>query len=692
MPRKFPPVAAAEEIRTIAQRAFAVLDELRDDDGDNSERAQARWDQAYRMAKDALRFCASTAAVLGDNSLVPLILRVVEAQEEWDEHAPDDQEAVEAGLAGLLANRAAPAPQKPGDFETIDEDLVLELAPLASDPEWERRARAAVGLRPTSPRAIALLERLAQDPVLAVRAPSKKSLTKVREVPWWWGKLSGDPAIRLEPAELEAHGPTLAALSELLDLERRALAAREEELVSVLGALPDALAIDAAEMLLSGNEKHGPQFEPIGTLLVSRPGGAEAFARLCEAWGHDRGFYNDDKFAKMVAGAPREARLAVCMHLARFACTQPDEARRDHDSGAYLAAKIAARAFPVEEAVDPLIALVLDLPPADPRHGNYDYVGLTLGDVLRRPGAKLGEALLERMIEARLAAYPGSFMMLRTAIDALLCTLPRERLRPVAEAAVRSDDEHTVAFGLTRLCLEAYDPANDPEPAELLRRFCEDPRLLRVIAADHELPRMAVPWLRERLRAGSLDFEQASKVADAVHALWGGKVDWDVDSHLRCAAEQEKRAAFLGPVELQGPFTEAEWAALRRARALTMRDERREMFRALLILPAGPTWDPEDEALFARAKELLISGERDLAWPMAVALGCKPSLEKLPLFDLLIAHASEGEDDDAERIRECRTQARARLGLPLEPEPEEDDDEDGAKDPASMSWMDEEDD
>jgi hypothetical protein len=388
-------------------------------------------------------------------------------------------------------------------------------------------------------------------------------------------------------------------------------------------------------------------------------------------------------YVKMVEGAPREARLAVCMELARSAFARPSEERLEIRSAACLRASIAAGAFPLEEEVDPLIELSLALP-----YEQFDHVASSASDALVEPGARVSAPMLERMIQARLAGYPGSWRALWRGTDEIIRALPREQLRPVAEAAIRSDDEQTVAYGLLRLCLEAHDPDNDPAPAEVLRRLGEDRRLMRVIALDYHLARMSTPWLRERLRAGALRFDEALKLTDAVHALWGGKVDWQYLGAPKLAEERAKVAAFLGSEEQQGPFTEEEWAALRRLRAMTPLDDVNDMFGALFALPAGPAWDPEDEALLARALERVKAGESRLTWPMAEALKNKPSLDKLPLFEVLLAH--EPDSDDKERIRDARMRARWALGLPDEPEPAEDGDTE--EEPAGVAWMDEEDD
>jgi hypothetical protein len=686
MAMKYPSVATAEEIRAIAERSFALLDVLAEgdedtiDDGIIGQEARVRRYHAQRMAMEALRFCTATAAMLGDVSLLRIVTRALEETQYYDDRSEDDTETIGDALRRLLELGATPT-------EEVEE--------LSESEDVRVRQAVASGLQPHGARALKLLEKLARDPVAEVRRPAQESLAKARDVPWWMGKFSSDPLAGMSHDEAARLRGTLEQISAMLDQQRYTLAQRHKELSRVAAELPDPLAIDLILTTLSAGEKH-ERMPALGTLLISRKGGPEAFLRMCHVWSKQRDFYPRDHHAQMLTDAPHEARLATCLLLARFACAQPEDERQEMRSAAGIAADLAGKAFPPGEDVTPIVELLLALPPSGYPHGPSDWVVNFLGRALDVPGVD-AKNVMDRFAEARLSGYPGSFQNVRVHADKLLLLLPRERLRRMAEEAIRKDDAETVRWGLARLTAEAYDPERDPPEAEMMRRFCDDPRLLRAILDVHDLRRKAAPWLRERLRRGELAFEDAVEVMEALGSMWGGA--WsgffmrpEDRTPEKIVEQQEKMReplqAFLGPEGLQGPVTDAEWAAFRRVRDATKFTERRHWHLALSAVQPGPRWHPDDRALLDAALAHLEEDD-DVALAIANGLALVPVAEDLPIFERLLARAPA---DDRSSIRRSLYDAREMLGLPEERAPGAGDDDEDDDEPRGGEWMDEEDD
>src|SRR5690606_11664870 len=129
--------------------------------------------------------------------------------------------------------------------------LPAETRSLVSHENAEIRAAVAGGLQPRGEEEVELLELLSADPVADVRNAAQKSLSSLREIRWWRGKFSQDPAALLRPEDAAALQPTFEELSRVLDASYL-FDNQGKRLTELAGLLPDALLFDLAKTCLSG--------------------------------------------------------------------------------------------------------------------------------------------------------------------------------------------------------------------------------------------------------------------------------------------------------------------------------------------------------------------------------------------------------------------------------------------------------
>lgn len=672
MPKKYPLLATAEEIRTIARRAITLMDVLHEGNDDdtawNDPDVRRLEHQVFRAAKEAMRFCATAAGLLGDASLLQLVAELLEEQAVWDDHADKDTDVVAEGIGELL-RRGAPV-----------NDSVEAFAASSNN---EIRAVIAAGLRPTSERAIKLLETLAKDPIAEVRKPAREALATRGELPWWAGKWQRDPLAHLSADEAAALREPIERISAMLDESRWALMKKEREFTDLVAKLPDPIAVDVLETMLSAGGTYETRMPAAGAHLLSREGGVEAFLRVLAGWTKGRSFHLTAEHKAMVTALPHDRAAAVGLAFAKYALSAPDALRDEFSTPYYLAASLAEDVMPPGADLAPIVELVLEAPEATTRRS--DYVISQIAGILGANNARPG-ALSERLIAARLAGYPGAWSRMSMSIDKLLQKAPFELLRPAVEQALRSDDDKLARWGLRCILTDAHAADTDGSRIELAARLCEDTRLRGLITADPTLLKMAITPLRAALRRGELACAEALNVVSTISELWGG-VAPSFYARTFTAGEKEasrrkvrdEYASFLGPEELHGPVTEEEWAALRRVRDASPPDEYTTWMRVLGVLPEGP-WHPEDRALLDRAVAAF-ANDSDLAMPISMCLTGKATVDDLHIFDRLL----EGASDQRALIRSNMYSTRERLGLPAKPT------EGAAKAEATSGgdWMDE---
>jgi hypothetical protein len=657
MPRTYPDLATADEIRQIARRAEELLDAVfgadeEDDDIDDTERV-IREGQRIQAAIGALRFCALAAGELGDPKLLPIVAQAIETSKHVDDHSDDHPTTFGVGLT-LLLQAGTPADQ--------------DVKRLAQDRDARIREAVAEGLTPRGEAEIALLEALSTDGIAQVRNAAKKALAKVHDVAWWKGKFASDPIPRIAPEEAPRHKATLERLSDILELPHYALTDQEPELVKLAGSLPDPLAVEVAEVLLATPDPYGPRLHLLGAMMLERPGGAAAFIRICEALcKHPRSSRYGGLLSRMLEPLPRERKISVCRELTDFAIQLPDEARCEQTgTPARVIAEIVGKSWPEDEDPTPLLDALLTLPRKQPH--TIDWVVAKIKEVFTREGMDPAP-ILDRALEARSAGYPGSWLNLSSAMDKLLERASGPALRAAAERAILSDSEDDVRWGIERLLGNARDPARDPPPAEMVIRFLAEPRYRKAMKDSHELRQLAAPALRADLREGRLAFMDAASAMNILGSLYGGVAQpnflpralWHVNERAE-EGRQEKLAAieaFLGPPELRGPPTDAEWQALRHARAQYLATEGHDIGKILTALPEG-SWHPDDRAALDLVVRAFQGGDEGLSVEIALALTAKPEEANLPLADLLV----EQSGPKYRRIlRRCRGLLRDALGL-----------------------------
>jgi hypothetical protein len=682
-------LATASELRAIFQRAFAAIDAVfaRDDDDDRDQRRRDK--EQIEAAVEALRFCAVAAGHLGEPALLPFIAQAIDVCDRFDDHAEDHRTMLGHGLTRLL-DRGAP----------VDADV----RELAIHDDARIRAAVARGLRPRGDAEIALLEALSIDAIAEVRNAANKTLSTVRDVPWWAGKFASDPLARLSEAEALRHKPAFERISAMLDQPRYALVKSEGELVEHVASLPDLLAVELAEKVLSGTDPYRTRFIALGTMMLARPGGVDALARLCALWNDDNGYVDGKETAKMLMPLADDARVAACMQLATLAVGLPEKARTSQTGSAgRLLGETAGHAFPAGADLTPLLDLMLGLPPVEEEYA-IDWVAYGLGEAFDADGAD-PTPILDRALAARLAGYPGAWKRLGRHIDTLLARAPASAVRPFAERALESDDDGSIKWALEQLLGPTHDETRDPPKTELVARFLGDPRYRKAVIETAALSQLAIPLLRAELRAGTLDFATAVTTMNLIGEVYGGVVapsmrpvgrsrsDASEKAESQRRARREELEAFLGPPDLRGPPTDEEWTQLRELRALRAAVPGEELDCLFGALPSGP-WSPEDRAFLDQAIARFDLQDGGALIRLGMVLASKPTLDTYPLFGALLARAPR---ESHKLVRLSHQDAADALGLPFGEAAEEHaaevkdeaGDEGDGDDDNDTEWMDE---
>jgi hypothetical protein len=688
--------ATADELRRIFDRAFEAIEEIhRDDDDDDDVPDQIFRDNLrHDAAVEALRFGCLAAGQLGDASLLPLVVQAIDLCGHLNDHADDHRTTLGWGLHQLLERGAA-----------LDDD---DGQTLLGHRDPRIRSALARSLLPRGAGELALLDVLSVDPIAEVRSAAKKTLQKVREVPWWTGKFARDPIARLTADEALRHKATFERISELLELPRYSLASAEDELVALAETLPDALAVELAVGALEARDEYHTTFTRLGTMLLTRAGGEAEFIDLCGRWNStEHAYFRGETLAAMVRALPAEVAAPLCVRLAAAACGASNEERaQQRGSGARLLADTAGHAFPPGEDLTPLLDLALSLPLPERKY-TVDWAASGLAHAFSAEGADAGP-VLARVGDARLAGYPGPWRMFAPSLDRLLARAPVDALRSLAARAMENGSDANVLWAIEQMLDRAHDPDRDPPASELVARLFAEPRFRRVLVDSHALAPRVLPLLRAELREGRLELPEAARAIDLIGELYGGVASrfllrsyvrgHATDPETKRIGERAKIAAFLGPDELHGPPTQVEWSLFRTARARREATPDAELHELLSPLPEGP-WAEEDRALLDRAMAVVRGGHEEAALRIACALSAKPDRELYPLFKVLVAHGSR---HCAPLIRSCRNSAADELEIPSgsridgSPSPDsaaddaEEEDDDAPDD--DVQWMDEPDD
>ncbi|MSP63436.1 MAG: hypothetical protein EXR72_24450 [Myxococcales bacterium] len=671
-------LATADQLREILRRALEGLELVAGADDHFDRPVRRKNEVRFHASIEALRFVAAAAGALGDPSLIPEIASAIEALEPWDKHPDDHLQAACFGLRHLLA---AGAP--------VDDTVRA----LAASPDAEVRQAVAEGLNPSGKEEIALLERLARDPVTEVRLPARAKLAKVREVEWWIGKWKSDPVARLSQEEQGRTGPAIARIAALLDEPSYKMEGLLKELAALAKELPDVLAVELAECVLSG-ARYGVRVPDLGTMMLAREGGIEALRRVVATRDGNAHLFFDDAAAEMIRGLDAARQVEVCYAFAREALTAPQEERLQQGGLPNRLAEIAGKAWPKEAPLAELLDRLLTIPPSV--NHELDWSASCLDDALATPGADLAP-IVDRVLAAAAEGFPGSWKRLGRSLETLLERAPVAKLRAAAERAVEGGGKEAVVWGIELLLGRAWDKARDPSKGKLAARLYADPRYHQAILDTTTLRDKVLPLQRAELRRGELDFRGASATLRQITTLWGGAgrrhgflPRHEVDEEKGRRASRRALAGFLGPRALQGPPTDEEWRIYREARSRCGFATRHDWLEALTNLPEGP-WQPIDRAVLEQGLATWRAGDGELGlfYPLAMAIAEKPSLADLALLEELIAREPA---DSHGLIQICREDARRTLGLAAEADEEESDPDlasDDKKDRGDAEWMDE---
>jgi hypothetical protein len=663
------PLATVEELRLIADTAQRGIDDYfyaddEDDDLDEDDDARRRQSDRLRAAIAAARFCADVAADMGAAELCPLIVDILHSFPHFD-HVPDDDVRGLAGAVAHLLRRGAP--------------ITDGIAELARHSDERLRFAMAKGIRPDDDFETALLTELAADPVAEIRNAARASLAERGALPWWHGKLSRDPMEGLSPEEQHAHKEALARVAEIMDLPSHSIGDAYDELARLAEGLPDAIAVDVAESMLRQAKRLGSGAAALALVMVSRPGGLDAILRTLRRWGDDSWgrLRGTDILVAAIEQLPLPKRRAIVDGLVQHAIGATLAERTKYMGAVSHAAEIAKKAWIAGDDTEPLLDTLLALEPPPDEEDDDDFVVQALSPVLSAPPAEPAR-MFQRALAARLAGHPAALKRLSHALDNLLDEAPGAMIREAAFTALTHEDDEIARWALQQVLGSAHDPALDPPLPEQIERLLAVPRYRAFICHDHALAMQAIAPLRRELRSGSLPLDEAQAVIKTIGLLWGGVAEslyfrrrgTDEYRARREKAEAEtrqKHAASLGPPELHGPPTEAEWRVLREAR-LRARDP--DVYDLVNALPEGETWHADDLAALERAIDKAGDTDSELLI-VSLAISTRATPESLRLFDRLAARYP--------RAREVRGGRRIVAKL-LGAAPDE---------PAEPEWMDE---
>jgi hypothetical protein len=474
----------------------------------------------------------------------------------------------------------------------------------------------------------------------------------------------------------------LERISVLLDEPVHRWDSRQSELAELAEPLPDVLAVELATSVLASHPPWGRE-PAMGTLMLRRTGGVEAFVRLIVSWaGHTESFYRMELAKRVVASLYDAERIVVCTALLEHALRAPASERVEFLGAPSLMAQTAAQGWPDDRLHEMLDMLANDRPPEDDRVTTELHARI---GTVERPSSPL----LARAIEARRGGYARTDRGLARALDRVLEHAPVKVLRTLAEQAIAREEDVEVEWGLTLLLGRAYDPERDPPGADLVAQLFAKPRFRRAFTRSDDLAAFALPLFRHELRAGHLPFAEAHQTIRCIGELYGGVAsqggwlsDEDEEGEDDTRGRRKRRhvlAPYLGPKRLQGPPTAREWAEYRVARGEHVAAGRVDWRSALEVLPSGP-WEESDRALFEAARKAFRAGDDDAGVGVAYALMAKPSEDDLDVLEELFARASPASG----LFQIARRRVRELLGLP-----EDADDDAIPAVPIAREWMDE---
>lgn len=662
--RDNPALLPKEQVKALLANALAVLwnrARVEDDDDDDDEGPlSARRHRALVAAREALRFVMADAASRDDAAMLAEVEGVLELMDHYQDD-PLSVVDVVAEAAGHLANVGASPPR--------------DAQRLARHPLAEVRYRLAMALKPTSPEHVALLQTLAADAERRVRDAAHANLGPTHAPPWWSGLFDSDPMARLSRGESPGVVKALADIQKLNAgtwWEQKTKTAEARQWPRLVAALPDVLALEVSERLLRVTLLPVDTKAAVLANMLTRQGALPPLLRVVDHAGkrlEDR--FGLEGAAKEAATlAPREALDAMAGQLADLAVAAPLMERRDRESAASLRAELAGTLWGTSAPPGPLLERVLHLHgEVDEEHPPLDWVASRLMSALVASTLD-AKPLVPTVLEALSLGATGPWRGVANQLVRWVDGAPRAQVRAAALQAVRGTHTRAIQWGLKQLLFhKTHVPKEDGSLLDMLERFWDQPAARAAMMGDAQLRLACVLPLRGLLRSGACTPVEAEWAAAVVSRLYGGAAQHnvfggqpddldDVDAKERKALRSEHKG-LLGPRQMQGPLTDQEWAAVRKARRAAL--DGGSWHQGQMFVTQPRVRHEEDRAQLREAVAAMREGKTRAAMNLAMGLNCNAAPEDVPTWEALLACG-----DPAHRgwLKRAYHQTRARMGLP----------------------------
>lgn len=615
-PRELPLDVAA--IVKLATRGGVALDDL----ADGVRRPTPRLSLRQRSAELSIVAAARLAAQRGAIGLVPDVRRWAHASIMAEEPI-SIVHALREALTVSIRDGVPPELLEPL-LPELDDWLLVELA-KALDPEREGD--------------LGILQRLADHPRAEVADAAHGRLGPRRAYCWYAGIFEHDPiaAHAGEPTVVAALERARAALG------RERPGARPGEvwtLCAAADALPPALAIPLLEASLrvfpsaparparTGDaddelddldalddddlddepptEHEGDAHDDGPVARLYALGGLDAVVQALERLAETHG--NPERALARVASwcsvLPEDARIALALRVLPWvdppssrddAAVRSPKAARDEAARPQGAAHLVAALWPRTASPMPLVEWLVE------HQLSHTYrVGILKAAI--EEAAELASHA-DRLLELAVA-HPRLSQELSAVFRRLGSVVPPAKLAAMVEVALGSGHDP-----LRRWALEQKTgrlaPADPDERHAWAEAWLDDPAARKTILGSERCRARLLPWLRRRLRAGTLSLAEANATMADIGRLYGGVLEprsWELrgrrSSELEAAERRAAARAALGvwTDPPGGPPTAQEWANLRALarRALEVVD--RPPWEVLAVRPVGP-WSADDLAL-----------------------------------------------------------------------------------------------
>ena len=616
----------------LAARGDAALDEL----DETMRRPTPRQSLRQRSAELAIVAAARLAAERGAIGLVRDVRRWAYASVVAEEPISIVHALLEA-LTVSIRDGVPPEVLEPL-LPELDDGVLVELA-KALDPE-----RAGD---------LGLLQRLADHSHAAIADAAHARLGPRRVWRWYAGIFEHDPVAA------HADDPTVVAALERarVALGRQHPGAQRDQartLCAAVDRLPPSLAIPLLEASLHAfpsapvrpaaieveaaeedddhddhdeddddeSEADDHESEAVDDGPVARLhalGGIDAVVhaleRLVEAHGDpERALL---RVASWCSALPEAARVELALRVLPWvdprsppgdAAPPSSKAAREESAKPQGAAHLVAALWPRTMTPMPLVEWLVQ------RGFGYSYRFTILKDAIEQTTEL--EPHADRLLELAVA-HPRLCEELRSLFRRLASAVPLPHLAALVEVALGSDHDalRTWAFEQKTGRLAPADAAERHAWAEA---WLEDPALRKLMLGSKLCRARLLPWLRRRLRAGTLRLSEATTTMACIGRLYGGVLEprsWELrarrrSSELEAAERREAARAELGPWldPPSGPPTPQEWTQLRALAHRRIAVIERTSFDVLAVRPVGP-WHPDDLALLDAIEAMAIPTE-----------------------------------------------------------------------------------